>query len=255
MRTLYARVESPSVERSARHLQRLFDVATAVAAAATPVVIGALALDLPSGLEQTLSAINWCLWAVFAVELVVMLAVSRDRRDWLRRYPVTPVIVLLTVPALGGLDLFRVVRLLRGKAARRAADAVTSEAGLRNLAMLTLVTIGLGGVFFAEVEPDVSVSEGLYWSMQTVTTVGYGDVVPTTTGGKILAVYVMLLGVGFLAILTGAVAERFMARWRQEHGFQSRFGSAPEGGDPVLAKLDELGERLARLERAVTRGG
>jgi voltage-gated potassium channel len=231
------------VNQLERRLQRGFDIATAVSAIATVPVVILLALDPSEPFDHALEVVNWILWSVFVVEVVVMLVVTSDRERWLRQYPVTPVIAILTVPIFGGLDLFRLVRLLRGAVARRAADAVTSEEGLRNLSLLTLVTIGLGGVLFASVEPDIGVGDGLYWAVQTATTVGYGDVAPTTTAGKALAVYVMIVGVTFLAILTGAVAERFRARWRAQHEADDR--------DPVLAKLDELGNRLAAIERAV----
>jgi len=57
-----------------------------------------------------------------APQSVAMLAVSPDRGGWLRRRPMTPVIVVLTLPAFEGLDLFRIVRLLRGRVARRLAE-------------------------------------------------------------------------------------------------------------------------------------
>lgn len=227
-------------------LQAAFDVLTVVAAILTvPVVVG-LALDPPSGAEQALRVANWVLWAVFALELATMLAVSTDRTRWLRGHPITPAIVLLTLPAFAGLDLFRLVRLLRGRVARRIAEGVTSSEGLRNVALLTLLTVGFGGLVFARAEPGVGVGDGLYWAVTTVTTTGYGDVVPTTETGKALAIYVMLVGAAFLAILTGAIAQRFVGRWQRS--------GAVGGEDAVLAKLDELGERISQLERAVTRG-
>jgi voltage-gated potassium channel len=228
-------------------LQGAFDVLTVVAAILTVPVIVGLALDPPNGAEQALRVANWALWAAFALELVTMLAVSADRGRWLRDHPVTPVVVLLTLPAFAGLALFRLVRLMRGRIARRIAEGVTSSEGLRNVALLTLLTVGFGGLVFASVEPRVSVGDGLYWAVTTVTTTGYGYVVPTTETGRMLAVYVMLVGAAFLAILTGAIAQRFVGRWQ-------RSGGGGGGEDAVLAKLDELGERIAQLERAVTRG-
>jgi voltage-gated potassium channel len=235
------------VRRGEEALQRGFDVATAVAAVATAPILIALTLDLPQGLYDVLLAANWAAWGVFALELVVMLAVTRDRSAWLRTHSLTPVLVLLTPPPFRALALLRVARLLRGPLGRRAAAAATSRDGLRNLALMTLLTVGLGGVLFSLVEPHVDTADGIYWAVVTVTTVGYGDIVPTTTPGKVLAVYVMLTGVGFLAILTGAIAERFVARMRE----RGEAGAAGPERDAVLAKLDELGQRMAALERAV----
>lgn len=246
-------VEPLRVDRPLEHrLQRLFDGVTYVAALVTGPVLIALAFDLPNGLESALQIANWVCWAAFALELVTMLAVSRDRSAWLRSRPMTPVIVVLTLPAFEGLDVFRLVRLLRGPFARRVAEGVTTTAGLRNVAILTLLTVGLGGLLFAEIEPDVDVGDGLYWAVTTVTTTGYGDIVPTTEGGKALAMAIMVIGAAFLAILTGAIAQRFIGRWR--HDDDADDAAAVSGrDDAVLAKLDELGERIAQLEHAVTR--
>ncbi|HEU0018856.1 MAG TPA: ion channel [Thermoleophilaceae bacterium] len=247
------------MERPLEHrLQRLFDGATYVAALLTGPVLVALAFDLPSGVESALVVVNWACWAAFALELVTMLAVSRDRSAWLRSRPMTPVVVVLTLPAFEGLDVFRLVRLLRGPVARRVAEGVTTTAGLRNVAILTLLTVGLGGLLFAELEPGVDVGDGLYWAVTTATTTGYGDIVPTTEGGKALAMAVMVIGAAFLAILTGAIAQQFVGRWQRGRAESDErspsAGTATAGEEAVLAKLDELGERLARLERAVSRG-
>lgn len=231
-------------------LQRVFDAATLVAALATPPIVVAIALDPPGAARGALVAVNWGLWSVFALELATMLAVSRDRGAWLRGNFATLGIALLTPPPFAGLALFRLVRLLRGRVGRRAAEAVTTQEGLRNLALLTALTVGLGGVLFAEAEPGVGVGDGVYWAVTTVTTVGYGDIAPTTTLGKVLAIYVMLIGVAFVAILTGSLAQRFVSRWRD---VPTDAAAAAGGHDAVLAKLDDLGERLAALERAVAR--
>jgi voltage-gated potassium channel len=241
-----------------RRIGRVFDVATFAAALITGPVILALAFDdLPGDVRDALKTLNWVLWAVFAIELATMVVVTRDPRGWIRRRPVDAAIVLLTLPFFAGLDLLRLVRLIRGRAARRLAEGVTSAEGLRNVALLTLITVGLGGVAFAEVEPGVDVGDGIYWAVTTVTTTGYGDIVPTTEAGKGLAMYVMLIGAAFLAVLTGAIAQRFIGRWRRDGGDGDGSGAAAatggRGDDAVLVKLDELGERIAQLERAVTR--
>ena len=227
-------VEPVTVDRPLeQRLQRAFDGVTYVAALVTAPVVIARAFDIPDGVETALAVANWLCWAAFA-----------------------------------GLDVFRVVRLLRGRYARRLADGVTSTEGLRNVALITLLTVGFGGFAFSEIEPGIDVGDGLYWAVTTVTTTGYGDIVPTTEAGKALAMAIMVIGAGFLAVLTGALAQRFVGRWQGGGGgsepsaapvatapAQPQAPAAPAATDPVLAKLDELGERLARLERAVTRGG
>jgi voltage-gated potassium channel len=77
-----------------------------------------------------------------------------------------------------------------------------------------------------------SVWLGMWWALQTVTTVGYGDVVPHQAIGKVIASLLMLGGLSLIAVLTAAVTSGFVSR-------------AQAGKDnPVLQKLDALGEEL-----------
>ncbi len=68
-----------------------------------------------------------------------------------------------------------------------------------------------GGLLFAALE-RLSAWDGIWWLSSTVTTVGYGDVTPQTTGGRIVAIAVMVFGIGFLFLMTGAIIERFISR-------------------------------------------
>ncbi len=81
---------------------------------------------------------------------------------------------------------------------------------------------------------------GLWWAIQTVTTVGYGDVTPSHTEGKVIAAVVMLTGIGFLAVITSAITATFVEKTRE------RIKGSTE--KEILERLDEMNARLARLE-------
>jgi voltage-gated potassium channel Kch len=88
---------------------------------------------------------------------------------------------------------------------------------------------------------------GLWWSLQTVTTVGYGDAVPKDPVGRVLAAFVMLEGAAFLAIVTAAITSTFVeraTRARREAAAQDEQSE----GDRMAARFDELDRRLDRLE-------
>jgi voltage-gated potassium channel len=84
--------------------------------------------------------------------------------------------------------------------------------------VLAAVTVLGGGAAFAAVEKaqHLSAWDGVWWAVTTVTTVGYGDISPQTDAGRIIAIAVMLVGIGFIAILTASAAERFLRSQRQE---------------------------------------
>jgi hypothetical protein len=58
--------------------------------------------------------------------------------------------------------------------------------------------------------------DGVWWSIETVSTVGYGDIYPTTVQGRLIALVLMFVGIGFLSLLTAAVASRFVKQERGE---------------------------------------
>ena len=92
---------------------------------------------------------------------------------------------------------------------------------------------------------------GMWWAVETVTTVGYGDIVPTQTAGKIIAAFLMLGGLSLLSVVTAAITSGFISR--------SEAHRQAAGEDPVMRTLDamaaELHEVKARLEQLAPGGG
>jgi voltage-gated potassium channel len=225
-----------------------------------PLLVAAL-LTIPAiAIEQSsvgqpwdtiATVLNWTIWVAFVAEVVIMLRLVPDRRRWLRDHPLDLAIVVLTPPflpaALQAARVFRLLRLLRLlKAAVLARRLLTTE-GVRDAGVLALLTILGGGAAFAAVEhghhrSELSAWDGVWWAMTTVTTVGYGDVSPRTDAGRILAMFVMLVGIGFVAILTAAAADRFMATRRE----------IEEERADLHARLDEIARRLETIERRAT---
>jgi voltage-gated potassium channel len=85
-----------------------------------------------------------------------------------------------------------------------------------------------------------NVGDGLWWAIQTVTTVGYGDLVPTSTAGRIVAALVMVVGIGFLTVVTAAITSAFIeSAKRRLQGTET---------DALSAKLDQIATRLEVIE-------
>ena len=84
-----------------------------------------------------------------------------------------------------------------------------------------------------------SLGSGLWWAVQTVTTVGYGDRVPETTSGQVLAAVVMLLGIGFVTVITASITGAFVARTRKEQATGDSTHSEEQLQD-IFARLDRI---------------
>src|ERR1051326_7952719 len=114
----------------------------------------------------------------------------------------------------------RVDRFLREPPSVRNAAAVIVVA-------TTVVVIG-AGVLISLIDNDEysNVGVGMWWALQTVTTVGYGDVAPRHVAGRIVAALVMLEGIAFIAIVTAVITSTFVARRRA----RTEGGRAPGAG-------------------------
>jgi voltage-gated potassium channel len=207
--------------------------------------------------DETLSSIGTSLysvlWGVFVIERVVAFAVAGKRRTWLRRNlfsmvalgvaaPGAPVILQLLVAARA-LRIFQLRQVRRYIESEGVQKEVFSGRGLRTAAAAALVALFVSGWAFAEVEhaQHLTVWDGVWFSMVTAATVGYGDIVPHTLAGRLIAIFMMLVGIGLAGLFTGALAERFL---------HSPAAAGPAEED-VGARLDEISERLARLEQAL----
>jgi voltage-gated potassium channel len=93
-----------------------------------------------------------------------------------------------------------------------------------------------------------SIWEGMWWALQTVTTVGYGDVTPTNVSGKFVGTAVMLEGVAFVAIVTAAITSTFVERSQARRGIDDKT-QRDLAAQRLDAQLDDLTERLARVEQ------
>ena len=109
----------------------------------------------------------------------------------------------------------------------------------------TVITIASGALMTVlDNKGFPTIGSGMWWAVQTVTTVGYGDHVPTTAVGQILAAVVMLLGIGFVTVITASITGAFVARSRLEQHLESQ-------NRPSEDQLRQIDERLARIEAAL----
>jgi voltage-gated potassium channel len=146
-----------------------------------------------------------------------------------------------------------------GRAQNWVASQVTKK-GLRPrhaayaIVAFWIVAVVIFGVIERIADPHTfpTVWLAFWWAIQTVTTVGYGDVVPNQTSGKVMAGFLMLGGLSMLTILTASITSAFIA-FRQEH-------IRAQGQDPVAGQLEEISRRLETIEgelrslRATTSG-
>jgi len=132
----------------------------------------------------------------------------------------------------------------------RQPPSVKSAASV--IVVATVVVVAVGGILMRVLDHDEysNVWVGMWWALQTVTTVGYGDVTPKNPSGRIVAVFVMLEGIAFLTIIIAAITSTFIARAQLERDV-TQHADEDAGGQRIEARLDRLEQRLAQLESLV----
>lgn len=124
-------------------------------------------------------------------------------------------------------------------------ESLTARRAAAIIAGFTLLITIAGGVMARLIDrPEFpSIGRGLWFALQTVTTVGYGDVTPKHADGRVIAAIVMLSGIGFLAVITAAVTASLIESSRR------RF---VESEGDLARRLEEVTEKLARIEASLS---
>lgn len=133
---------------------------------------------------------------------------------------------------------------------RRVQRIVNARSVTLGLA-LTFVGLALAGgilIRFVDNENFPSVGLGIWWALQTVTTVGYGDVVPTTLTGRIIGGVVMVTGIAFISFVTAGVTSALVRRAGEESRTADR-AHVIENTQHILDELTKNGQTLADLEK------
>jgi voltage-gated potassium channel len=122
-------------------------------------------------------------------------------------------------------------------------STLTARRAGQYIAVATLGVTVISALVMWLLDPESEFSTfgvSLWWAVQTVTTVGYGDVVPTSDLGRVVGTIVMLLGIGFVTVITASITAIFVENARQ------RYGSQVDQAE--MTALERIDERLDRIE-------
>ena len=191
----------------------------AAAAVLFLVLFSRQVLAQPHGREAHIVwAVDWAIWALFVVDYVVRLCLAGNRWHWFARHLLDFAIV--TLPLLRPLRLLRLLVLIEvlQKAigdAFRGRIVVYTVSGV----VLLIYTASLAVFDKERYLPGATINsfgKAVWWSITTVTTVGYGDVYPVTDTGRVIAVLLMIGGISLVGVVTAALASWIIERVAEE---------------------------------------
>jgi len=218
------------------HIERLTELPLLVLAfAMIPLLVGPLLWGLSPEEEAVFITLDTFIWALFAVDLGIKVVVAPHRIAYLRRHWLEVLVVVV--------PFFRPLRLLR-----IFLFGSRAWVGMRRLVNIDfLVVYGLGLVIVAatvvaSVEGSENASiqsfpDALWWAVVTITTVGYGDMVPVTTAGRAVAFVLMLGGIAFFSGVTANLASYLVKGGESDRKALAQLTREVEGLRQEVVKL------------------
>jgi voltage-gated potassium channel len=210
------------------------------------VLVLPLVVHLPAGVDHAFNLIDVGVWAVYAAEYLIRLYLVPFRKRFVTHHLVDLAVVVL--PLLRPLRVLRLLRLFNlARAGVVLLNALKRVRGIlthRGLHFVLLAATGIvvvaSGVELAFEEHAHGTNihnfgESLWWAIVTVTTVGYGGYYPVTSGGRCVAVVLMLVGIGLIGALTATIASYFV----EEQADQEKAD--------LVRRLDRIEEMLAQV--------
>lgn len=210
------------------------------------LVIPVVYPGLPPGVRSALDAIDLGIWAAFLAEYLARLFAAPSRLTFIRCNLFD--LLLVTIPVLRPLRLLRSVALIRsarltrigagvGRAVRESRVRLASRAALLAAGSAAILTLA-AAVMELDVERGAAKAnittfgDALWWSVSTITTVGYGDRYPVTAAGRAIGIALMIAGVGLFGVVAASAAAWFVSADQEEDRHQH--------GDAITALTAEI---------------
>lgn len=197
--------------------------------------------DLSETSQEFLRVSEIVVTLLFTIEYLLRVYIAERKRNYIFSFwgiidilAISPFYITLVL-GLGGVDLraaraFRLLRILRllkigryNKAIarfRRAFQIAREEMVLYLFLTVILLYVSATGIYYFEnpAQPEAfkSIIHSLWWALATLTTVGYGDVYPITFGGRLFTFFVLMVGLGIVAVPAGLVASALSQARREE---------------------------------------
>lgn len=197
---------------------------------------------------------DWFIWGFFAIETLILVSLVEYKGRFLKNNWGSLVIIFAGFPLLwevfpyaGGLRALRLLVLFSllfnmSTAARK----ILGRNHLGTTLMVSFIIVILAGTLMAVIDPNIETPlDGIWWAWVTITTVGYGDIVPGSTAGRLFGSLLILLGIALFSMLTASFSAFFLAQGEEKISQQEL-----ENNHQVLLlqkQIDVLETKIDRL--------
>jgi voltage-gated potassium channel len=260
---------SPDEHPTALKLNNLFKLLVALAIVVMPILwyLDSKQIKL---VEDWVIFGSWLIWLVLVAEISLILLFVRNRIHYIKTNWLNIPILILTFPMILSIIPYAVVlRVLQFMLIARylselhkILQRIFKVSQIGAIAIAFVIIVILGGIIMHSIDPNVkTVEDGLWWAVVTMATVGYGDVVPHTTEGRIFGAVIIILGAVFFSLLTAQLAaymvgEEELMRERDILNLvrqnQRKLSELTEREDKRIEEmLDKMNDRMLHLETMI----
>lgn len=204
--------------------------------------------DLTTGCTNLQIKLDNIITIVFFVDYAVRLAIAKNKKNFFKQNILD---LIAIIPFTSLFKIFRVLKVLKVLKAFKILKFARLSAyfarfykrvkfffeinGLKYMVFASLFCIVAGGIAIHFVE-GMTIFDGIWWSFVTATTVGYGDISPTTPAGRVIAAILMIVGIGLIGSLTSTITALFF----QRHDRTSKRDAKGEIIKALQAQLDDF---------------
>lgn len=217
---------------------------------------------------------NWVVWLFFVVETSLLCLLVRDKRRYLLSNWINLMIIAVGVPLLWNLQPYAAalrslrILLLLGIFFEMSGSIrkMLARNNIGATLLVSLIVVVMAGISIAAIDPAINTPwDGIWWAWVTVTTVGYGDIVPESPQGRIFGGLLMILGLGLFSLITASFSAFLVSREEEkvvkteesliqkEEELIRKEGEIMGQERRAIAKLESIEHRLANLEEGLSR--
>lgn len=246
----------PDNARQVRAAQRLNSYEGKTALAMVILALGYLVvysfyvldLNLTTSDRSALNTVMNVIWGIFIVDLTTRTILAPRHIAYLVHHPID--VLAVAVPAFRVLRVLRVLTAGQWLISRGSRLRIGRTATAVVIAVVFITYLGALAVLNAERGAKGATIEtfgdALWWALVTMSTVGYGDYTPVTNNGRIIAVGIMIVGVGLLGLVGASVASAVVSRLS---------GKQQQGQDEVRSEIKQLLSEVAALRQELAEAG
>ncbi|WP_122646747.1 potassium channel family protein [Enterococcus mediterraneensis] len=234
--------------------KHIYDITIAILAV---ISITLVVLDFSSVIslkDQPYQSIDTSILVIFAIDYAYRFWKADKKGQFFRKniFDLIAIIPFNTIFSFFRIArVFRIARISRfarlshlvgvtGKLTKHLSDFLKTKNFIQVLYVSAALILVSAAIYsYAE---NISYLKSIWWALVTATTVGYGDLAPTSPLGRIAAVMLMLLGIGFIGLLTSTITEYFSSQ-----GDPTTIDDLEEKIDLLLKKVDQLEEKVDQL--------